>query len=73
MAYEIVFYLPYGWLDGPFGVVGRSKARHWETHHHKAGKAGKATLDFSCGCLWRGGENETWTLKVIAKLSLPQR
>ena len=37
-----------------------------ETWIFKAAKPGKATLDFSSGRPWQGGEKVTWTLKVIA-------
>ena len=40
-----------------------------ETWIFQATKAGMATLDFSYGRPWRGGEKATWTLKVIAKVS----
>ena len=40
-----------------------------ETWTFQATKAGTATLNFSYGRPWPGGEKATWTLKVIAKVS----
>ena len=44
-----------------------------ETWTFQAGKTGKATLDFSYGRPWQGGEKAAWTLKVTVTVSLAQR
>jgi predicted secreted protein len=51
-------------------IVGTGGAENWI---FRASKPGTATLDFSYGCPWQSGDQGIWTLKVIARISAPQR
>jgi inhibitor of cysteine peptidase len=57
---------------GPNGepIIGAGGVETWT---FKAVKTGKATLDFSYGRPWQGGEKAAWTLRVTVNVSNAQR